>query len=115
MHEYSIVQALLTQVEGRARTHGASRVARLHLRIGELSGVEIDLLESAFETFRERTVCAGAELTIRPVPATWSCPECGRCFERGQILRCAACERPAQLTAGDEIFLDRIEMEVAHV
>lgn len=113
MHEYSIVQSLLGQVARHARTHGATAVHRLHVSIGELSGVEVPLLETAYATFRERTVCAGAELEVHPVAATWSCPDCGLPIPRGTALRCSDCGRPARLTRGDEIVLDRIEMEVA--
>jgi hydrogenase nickel incorporation protein HypA/HybF len=113
MHEYSIVQALLEQVEHQARIHGASAVHRLHVRIGELSGVEVPLLTSAYGAFRERTRCARADLAIHPVPARWSCPRCERSFRRGDVLRCPDCELPAALAEGDEIVLDRIEMEVA--
>lgn len=113
MHEYSIVQALLGQVERHARDHGASTVHRLHVSIGELSGVEVDLLETAYETFRERSICAAAELEIHPVTAEWTCPGCARTIPRGTALRCPDCELPARLTRGDEIVLDRIEMEVS--
>ena len=48
MHELSICQALLDQVENVARDHGARRVSRVALRIGALSGIEPELLEHAF-------------------------------------------------------------------
>jgi hydrogenase nickel incorporation protein HypA/HybF len=75
--------------------------------------VEVPLLETAYTTFRERTICAGAELEIHPVTAEWSCPDCRRSIPRGTALRCSDCGSPARLTRGDEIVLDRIEMEVA--
>jgi hydrogenase nickel incorporation protein HypA/HybF len=112
MHEYSIVQALIEQVGRHAREHGASRVHRLHVSIGELSGVEVPLLTEAYTAFRERTVCDGAGLDVRPVAALWACPGCGGSFRRGEILRCSECALPARLVQGDEIILDRIEMEV---
>lgn len=113
MHEYSLVQALLQQVERQARAHRATAVHRLEVSIGELSGVEVALFETAYATFRERTLCARTELAVRTVPARWACPDCGRELERGEALRCAACGLPARLEAGDEMTLERIEMEVA--
>lgn len=113
MHEYSIVQALLEQVDRQARAHGATAIHRLHVAIGELSGVEVELLETAYETFRRRTPCAGAELAVHPVPARWACPECRKVMAPGAALRCPDCLRPARLEAGGEIVLERIEMEVA--
>ena len=112
MHEYSIVESLLARVDAEARARGATAVHRLSVRIGELSGVEIGLLATAYETFRARTICEGAELSIEAVPAAWACPDCGEAIARGVALRCPRCGVPATLTGGDEILLDRIEMEV---
>lgn len=112
MHEYSIVQSLIERVEAEARRYGATSVQRLHLRIGESSGVEVELLATAFATFRERSLCAEAELAIEPVPVSWKCPRCGRDIAPGEILRCPVCVTPARLSGGDEIVLERIEMEV---
>jgi len=115
MHEYSIVASLIDRVQKEVSAHAGTRVHRLHVKIGELSGVELDLLKTAFDTFRERTICEGAELTIESVPAAWECPGCGCSVARGAILRCETCERPARLSRGDEIILERIEMEVPNV
>jgi hydrogenase nickel incorporation protein HypA/HybF len=113
MHEYSIVQALVERVAAEARARRATSVHRLSVRIGELSGVEVDLLTTAYQTFRERTICEGAELDVQLVAARWECPACGRAIGRGDLLSCPSCEVPARLAQGDEIILDRIEMEVA--
>lgn len=112
MHEYSIVQALIERVDAEARARRASVVHRLSVRIGELSGVEVDLLTTAYETFRERTICERAELDLQFVPARWACPDCGSGIGRGDVLMCPSCAVPARLVQGDEIMLDRIEMEV---
>ena len=112
MHEYSIVQALVERVDAEARARGATAVHRLSVRIGELSGVEAQLLSTAYETFRERTICERADLDLHVVPARWECPDCGRAIGRGDVLTCPSCAVPARLVQGDEIMLDRIEMEV---
>ncbi len=112
MHEYSIVGAMIERVEAEARHRNATRVRHVHVRIGELSGVEPGLLASAYEIFRERTACERAELSIERVEARWECGECGRPQASGGILRCAVCGGAARLIQGDEILLQRIEMEV---
>jgi hydrogenase nickel incorporation protein HypA/HybF len=115
MHEYSIVASLIDRVQQEAVLHGGTRVHRLHVKIGELAGVERDLLKTAFDTFRERTICEGAELTIDSVVAVWACPRCERVIARGAVLRCDTCGRPARMVQGDEIVLERIEMEAPDV
>jgi hydrogenase nickel incorporation protein HypA/HybF len=52
MHEYSIVQSLFDRIDEQAEAHGAQSVTRVRLRIGSLSGVEVELLESAYDLFR---------------------------------------------------------------
>ena len=115
MHEYSIVQSLLDRVESEAAARGATAVHKLRLQIGEMSGVETDLLRSAYETFTDRSICAGAELEIVPVPVRWGCPACGSEVPPVGALRCADCGGPARMVAGDELILERIEMEIPDV
>jgi hydrogenase nickel incorporation protein HypA/HybF len=113
MHEYSIVASLVDRVEHEVPP--GARVVCVHVSIGELSGVDVELLHTAFSTFAERTCCGGAQLDVRAVAARWACPGCGAELERGARLRCALCGRPARLLQGDEIVLERIEMEVPDV
>lgn len=115
MHEYSIVQALLERVDHEANIHGASRVHRVRVAIGELSGVEIELLQTAYDTIRCRTRCEHAPLDVRRIEARWECRRCRAAIPRGGRLRCAQCDVPARLVSGDEIVLDQIEMETANV
>lgn len=116
MHEYSIVAALVDQVQlAQAAAPAGARVQRVHVAIGELAGVEIELLRTAYDTFRAATVCEAAELTVRAVAADWRCPTCARTLARGDILKCPDCGRPARLAAGDEIVLERVELEVPDV
>ena len=112
MHEYSIVQALIDQVETVAAQNGGA-VHHIYVKLGDLAGVDFELLQTAYETFRAGSVCDGAVLTIERVPAQWTCPRCFVLFQRGAVLNCSNCGTPARLAAGDEIVLQRIEMEAA--
>lgn len=113
MHEYSLVEALVRRVEDEARRRGALAVHGVSVRVGELSGVDPELFRTAYETFREGTICAGAPLALSRVAARWSCPACGTPVAPGAILRCPSCDAPALLDdGGDALTLERIEMEV---
>jgi hydrogenase nickel incorporation protein HypA/HybF len=111
MHEYSLVRALADRVEAEARSRQAIAVHRLTVAIGAVSGVEPRLFEAAFTLCREGLL-ADAELEIRRVEACWSCPGCGRDIASDSTLRCDLCGQPARLDAGDDLVLERIEMEV---
>lgn len=112
MHEYSIVQSLVDSVESVARQHEGGSVHHVYVDIGELAGVDCDLLQTAYDTFRQGTICEEAPLTIERITARWECPHCHLAIQRGEILRCVSCNEPARLAAGDEILLRRVELEV---
>jgi hydrogenase nickel incorporation protein HypA/HybF len=113
MHEYSLVQSLVHRVELEARKRSALKVHGLSVRIGELSGVDPELLQTAYDTFRAGTICDGVPLKLTRVAASWSCAACNTRIARGAILRCPACDAPAQLDEGsDALTLDGIDMEV---
>jgi hydrogenase nickel incorporation protein HypA/HybF len=112
MHEYSIVMALLEQVEEQARRHQAEAVHRVTVRIGELSGVEPDLLQTAFEVARSGTLCESALLDIVLARARWSCADCACEFEQREALTCPSCGQPTRLAAGGDLVLERIQLEV---
>jgi len=111
MHEYSIASSLLAMAEEQVAKSNAKRVLGLSLRVGELAGVEADLLETAWSLVRERSCCEGAPLAFTWVEARWECRRCGERIARGGLLSCPRCGGVARLVSGDELFLDRIEME----
>jgi len=76
VHEYSIVSALIAQVDDAAHKHAEPRVLQVRIRVGELAGVDPTLLRTAWELFREGTCCARAELDVMTEPARWACPTC---------------------------------------
>jgi len=113
MHEYSLVQSLVARVEAEAAARGATAVHRVVVSVGELAGVDPELFQTAYDTFRAGTVCEGAAMELRRVAARWSCPGCGRDIPRGEALACAGCGVPARLApGGDAMTLETLELEV---
>jgi hydrogenase nickel incorporation protein HypA/HybF len=64
MHEYSIVQALYDKVADQASAKQATRVHEVRVRIGDLSGVDVGLLETAWNLFRVHTICESAPMLV---------------------------------------------------
>ena len=115
MHEYSIVQSLLGRVQESVRTYDVAAIRGLRVRIGSLSGVDPELLRTAYELCAPGTLCEGARLEIEEVRAQWCCPRCGEDGADGQPLTCARCGSPLSLAAGDEIVLEKVDLEVNDV
>jgi len=113
MHEYSIVQALLTQCEDIARENEAESVSKIVVKIGKMSGVEPHLLEIAFNTFKEKTVCDGADFVMNVQPLVIECKQCGTSTELDKIYyKCPACESlDVKVIDGEDMFLMSLEME----
>jgi hydrogenase nickel incorporation protein HypA/HybF len=112
MHEMSICQALMDQVERIASEQDASRVDRIVLSIGPLSGVEPELLSRAYEVSRAGTVAESAELEIETGPIVVECRSCGASGE-AEVSRlvCPSCgDWQVNLTQGDELLLLRLEI-----
>ncbi len=107
-----MVSAMMDRIRHECEARSAVKVHRVDVRIGAMAGVEPELLVSAWEICREGTPCAEAALVIENVPARWACPSCEEEIRPGAPLRCPGCGRSARMVSGDEILLDRIEMEV---
>ena len=112
MHEMSICQALMDQVERIAGEQGASRVDKIVLSIGPLAGVEPELLSRAYEISRAQTIAENAELEIETGPIVVECRKCGASGEAGvSRLVCPSCgDWQVNLTQGDELLLLRLEV-----
>ncbi|MGD8378059.1 MAG: hydrogenase maturation nickel metallochaperone HypA [Gammaproteobacteria bacterium] len=116
MHELSICQDLLEQVDRVAHEHGARRVARIHLAVGPLSGVVPELLQQAFTLARAGSShTASAELEIETVPVRVRCHRCGAETDAHvNRLLCGQCgDYHTDLVSGDELILQRVELEDA--
>lgn len=112
MHEASIIEAVLERAIEETRTAGATRIERIRLRVGALSGVVPDALHFAFDALRHGTPAVAATLEIEIVPARSHCLDCGATAEHQEIiLTCSACGGPLMLDGGGhELELARLEV-----
>lgn len=113
MHEYSVVQALLNQCEEVAEQNGATKVMKVITKIGIMSGIEPHLLEVAFNTFKEGTICDGAEFIINQQKLKLECRECGNIFEVDEVRYfCVECESlRVKVVDGEDMYLMSLEMK----
>jgi len=111
VHEVSLVEALFDQADRAIAPRAAATVRQVTVRIGELAGVDAELLRIAFEGCKVGRGYAGAALEIQIERAAWRCRTCGEAIAPGGPLHCAACEGVAQLAAGGDLILQRLELE----
>jgi len=113
MHELSICQALIKQVEHVAVQHNAKNISSIVISVGPLSGVEIQLLKNVYPVASEGTIAESAELVIKQVPLRIKCNQCG-VESDGSVnsLTCKQCgDWRTTLISGDELMLMSVELE----
>lgn len=115
MHELSLCQDMMDQVMAIAHQNRAEKVLRIIVRIGPLSGVEAQLLESAFTISRAGTLAEDAELVTETQAVRVYCGVCGTESEATvNNLLCRQCgDCDTRLVSGDELILARVELQSA--
>ena len=113
MHEFSIVTALLEMCEKNAKEHNATKITKVEIKVGKLSGVEPHLLETAFDTFKEETVCAGAEFVMQIQDIVVRCQSCqSEATLSKNEFACPTCNSTElSIVDGEEMYLMHLEME----
>jgi hydrogenase nickel incorporation protein HypA/HybF len=113
MHEFGLMQSVLTTVEESMHEVGAERVTVIRLTIGEMSEVIQDAMEFAFEVLAPETPAHDAALEFTWVTPRSRCGACGHEFTHDRFhWSCPVCESLAtELIAGKEMYIDAIEVE----
>lgn len=116
MHELSIATEIRRVSRAAVADEGEGRLEEVIIAVGELSGVEPELLLHAWEALTAGGPDAGSRLTIEWRRATQRCPTCGEARDRarGTWLRvCADCGAPLHVEGGMELDVLRVSYEVA--
>lgn len=113
MHELSICQSLINQVERIALERNAQCVTSIIIGMGPLSGVEAELLKNAYPIVSAGTVAEHAELIIEYLPILVKCNQCGSETDAlPNKLVCKECgDWRTTLVSGDELLLMSVELE----
>jgi hydrogenase nickel incorporation protein HypA/HybF len=113
MHELSIAEALVEQVEAVRTANDGGKVIAVEVRIGEWRQVVPDILSSYFEHLTQGTPLEGARIDIVEVTATARCADCAKVFSLDDVfLVCPACgSRRCELVSGRELELIGLELE----
>ena len=112
MHELGVVfhmRDLLVEVAGE---QGLTRIGKVVVNLGEVSGVMTDLFEDAWRWAADKTdLMRGAELEICRIDAVTVCNDCGKTYATvPQGRMCPHCgSLRTELLRGDELEIREIE------
>jgi hydrogenase nickel incorporation protein HypA/HybF len=112
MHELSIALSMIDQVEQQASTYSGG-VRSIQVKVGSLSGVDVEALRFAWEIAREGTPLAATQLEIEFTPLRVRCPSCGR-TRTPEIfsIACPQCpDAEQEIVAGQELELTSLEVD----
>lgn len=115
MHEISLVQGLIQQLHTIARDNGTTKVLKITLAVGPLSGVVIDSFQFGFDILsKEDDLVQGAELVIDIPEVTYRCSSCSKemVTNGDRPEECLVChERLLIAEGGQDLILQQVEME----
>jgi hydrogenase nickel incorporation protein HypA/HybF len=113
MHESGIALSLLEIIEQEALPYKGSKVTKVTLRIGKLSGVMPDALRFAFEALSVGGIAEGASLEIEEVPLTIRCNKCKKVSVADvPFMICPHCEGvEVEMIGGRELEIKQMEIE----
>ncbi len=110
------MESALAAVSQQVVANDATQVTRIVLRVGRLSGVDVDALRFAFDALSPGTPAADAVLEIQSVPARAHCAQCDAEFaaDAGFILTCPRCRAfSSDIRAGRELDIVRLDFPIA--
>lgn len=112
MHELPVTISILSIVVEHAKTAQASKVNRVNLTIGELSGIVPEYIQQQFEFLSKDTIAAGASLSIHQPPTELRCRNCDNVFSPDKRnWTCPNCgEENIEIVSGRECFVESIEV-----
>jgi len=113
MHELSICQAIIDQVEEIARNHHGQRVVSITVQIGPLSGAEAPLIQRAYPLAAAGSIAEHATLELEAMPIRVHCKICHEESDASaNRLLCGVCgDFHTELISGDEMLLASVELD----
>ena len=114
MHEMGIIINLAETLDDTAREEGLTKIARVTLQVGEVSGIMTDLFEDCWNYFKKKhTVLSESKLVLETIPAVTYCSSCEKAYETVKYGReCPYCHSgETWLVQGNECVIKEIEAE----
>lgn len=112
MHELGIMSEVLKSAIRVCEKNGGSRVTKVTMRIGVMSGVVPYFARSMFQTICKGTICEDCKVSIIEEPAVFACTKCGEKTTYKDLAPeyvCSSCGSPQlKLLSGHDFKIDNI-------
>jgi hydrogenase nickel incorporation protein HypA/HybF len=113
MHEVGIATSILECVAAEAEKHPGAQLISVCVRIGELSNVDKDALDFAFEALIRGTALEDLKLVVEWCPRRQECTACSEQFAVQDFeLACPNCgSSQTACISGTELDIAYVELE----
>jgi hydrogenase nickel incorporation protein HypA/HybF len=113
MHELGVTESIATICLRHAQGNNASRVIKVNVKLGELTGIVDHYVAFYWDMVTKDTIAQGAELNFIKVPVVSHCPDCDDDFKVVEYdLTCPRCGKAEnELVSGREFLVESIEIE----
>ncbi len=121
MHEYGLMEDVVSTALELSRRAGDCGVARIRVAVGEFAVASPEALETAFEVLTRGTPLQGTRLELCQVAGHAVCDACGfegsaaalgeELSEPPALLLCPRCFAPLRVTAGAGISVMDVQLK----
>jgi hydrogenase nickel incorporation protein HypA/HybF len=114
MHELPITESIVRICSEEAKKHNVKKVNEIKIKVGELSGLVPECLQSYFDIVSKDTIIQGAKLNIIKIPIIMECTECRARIELQKAKEncCAVCgSTKLKMVNGNEYYIDSMEVD----
>ena len=113
MHELGITESIVNIALDKAKEAQASKITKINLVIGELSGFVPDCIQFYFDFLSKDSIAEGASLHFELAPAQFRCRSCSAVFcPQDTIWTCPKCQsQSVEIAGGRELYIESIEVK----
>ena len=112
MHEAALAENILKIALDAAEKVHAKKISAVGLKLGEMSGVEVEALNLSFEVLSRGTLAENSALKINRVPIRAECNKCGKIFRlENYNFFCPECDGILILQSGRELLVEFVDCD----
>lgn len=114
MHEGNFTQQIVEAILDALKPCARQKPKQVRVRVGEMLHLVPDSVQMHYQVLTRNTVLEGVELLLEEEPVRITCRSCGKSggVEDHHLLLCGSCgSREVDLTAGEDVIIDEIELE----
>ncbi len=113
MHELAVTESILQVVLKHAEENNARQVVSIELQVGEMRDFVEEWMQRYFDYLSRGTVAEGGKISVKRIPVTFKCRECGEEFPadiRGrEEISCPRCRSASlEVISGREFYIESI-------